>query len=139
MAPINGYVRVNGGAMYVPPGVYELHDTINNPKAPDLCWRKGEKFIVKKNEVKISDRSHEYYTLHRVNGNVIQASSYETDNWNRIAGFLYVVESKNNDIHRFINRLGAAELSGILSILEETGRITRGQIIEAHNEYIDNK
>lgn len=133
----------NDVASYIAPGVYQLNQSIANPRmnnSTTSMFDAFSRFVVKKQEDRIGDKRYIYFTIERAGekGHYL-FKSYEVKSWNAIVSYFRPVQFPapftDEDTLQFVERIGA-DVLGVLSQLELIGKIDRNDIKQAHHDYM---
>lgn len=121
---------IDGNAIYLAAGLYELREHFINPYVPQGYWSAGTRFIIERHIDKIGQQNaYEHFSLRLAGNNKYLIKSYQ-DEWNKLISCLILV---TDDIEKFMKREKIPPLY-ILDQLEQNGKITRNDIRRAIEE-----
>lgn len=125
---MNKIKTIDGLAVYIKPGTYELSSAVENKYISTGFWPYNTRFIVEKNSFQLSDMqtAYDYYTMRQIGKKRVLINSYETDKWNSLVTFFQ--PTINYDMDDFLYKIGGYMPSTILTELESIGKITRSDI-----------
>lgn len=122
---------IDGKALYLAPGLYELHQPIPNIHVPKGYWDAGTRFVIVRHINKIGDQmAYEHYSISVAGNKKYLIDSYQTEKWNFLATKLIPVQ---DNLEEFVAH-GEIPPLYVLDQLEQSGVISRDDIWNAIEE-----
>lgn len=92
---------IDGKALYIPIGIYQLVEPLENPYCDGGFWPEDARFVVGRHVDKIGDQNaYEHYSIRLVGSKRYLVKSYQYASWNTFASRFRLV---TDDINGYVS------------------------------------